>query len=268
MTHDDELDDRLRRMFTDDGLILPVAEDAERTVVAGARRRRRRRLSAAAAGGMVAVAGLVFAAAALVGIGSPSNGVLAASQPPASAPTLTATSEPVTTVAPTVSPTSTSVLGPFGADGVWLGMPAKLAVRLAVGKAPYSSQDLDMPGCFGYAIFVASPASVLSTTDPSTRAGALPKGKPGLITVVVSPSEGVVELGGVTTLRTPEGIGLGEPVERIYTAYRDVNFLNKVPTTLLTEVPGNKAASYVFDVDGTGLVRSLWLRVQGDPHCK
>jgi hypothetical protein len=266
VTHDDELDDRLRRLFTDDGLILPVADDAERTVVAGARRRRRRRLSAAAAGGMVAVAGLVFAAAALVGVGSPSNGVLAASRPPASEPTLTATSEPTTTA--TVPPTSTADLGPYGADGVWLGMPARLAVRLAVGKAPYSSQDLDMPGCFGYAIFVPSPPGVLSTTDPATRAGSLPVGKPGLITVVVSQSQGVVELGGVTTLRTPEGIAIGEPVEQIYTAYRDVRFLNKVPTTLMTEVPGNKAASYVFDVNGAGLVRAMWLRVQGDPHCK
>jgi hypothetical protein len=96
----------------------------------------------------------------------------------------------------------------------------------------------------------------------------VPVGKAGLITVVVSPAAGVVELGGVTTLHTPEGVGLGMPAKLVYTRYGKVATDSpKLPNVLLTGVPGNNAASYVFDVDGTGVVRSIWLREEGDPHC-
>lgn len=256
MTEDDELDERLRRLFDDDGLILPVARDAERAVVAGARHRRRHRLSAAAAGGVVAVAGLVFAAAALAGVGRTGGGVLAASRPPASSPTLTASQEPTTTAVPR---TARGVLGPFGADGVWLGMPARLAVRLAVGKSPLPTTP-GMPGCVGYAIFVPTPT-------PTATVSSVPVGKPGVITVVISPRQGVVELGGVTALRTPEGIRLGMSAKQVYATYRKVAYPARLPATLLAGVPGNVAAAYMFNVDSDGIVRSIWLRAEGDPHC-
>jgi hypothetical protein len=142
-------------------------------------------------------------------------------------------------------------------------------VRLAAGKAPVAPKGLDTPGCLGYAILVPMPLpSGLSTGEsPRPTISSAPFTKPGLITVVVSPSAGVVELGGVTTLRTPEGIGLGMSAKQVYTTYRNVAFPSRLPTTMLTGVPGNDAASYVFDVDSSGLVRSMWLRASGDLHC-
>ena len=85
-----DLDDELRRLFSDDRLTLPVAEGAAGAVVAGARKRRRHRMAVAAAGGVLAVTGLVFAGAALTGIGRPLGTVTAASGLSAS---LTATSD-------------------------------------------------------------------------------------------------------------------------------------------------------------------------------
>ncbi|HKN97834.1 MAG TPA: hypothetical protein VJX10_12005, partial [Pseudonocardiaceae bacterium] len=175
-----------------------------------------------------------------------------------SSPTLTTSQEPTTTAVPS---TAKGVLGPFGADGVWLGMPARLAARLAVGRSPLPPKALGMSGCVGYAIFVPTP-------EPPATAGSARVSKPGLITVVISPSQGVVELGGVTSLRTPEGIGLGTSAKQVYATYRKVGYPARLPTTLLAGVPGNLAAAYVFNVDSAGIVRSIWLRVEGDPHCR
>jgi hypothetical protein len=270
-----DLDAELRRLFADDRLTLPVARAAEHAVLAGAHRRRRHRMTAAAATGVLAVAALVFVGAALTGIGGHLTGRVTAA---AASPRLSAT----LTTGPTPSIVDDAdVLGPYGGDGLKLGMPAAQVLKSGYGKDLVGTMPGVVGKCIGYTIdsevAVGTPDTIFSrpTSEvlPSGTDEPTPASKPSdddptgvakgladtrLLTVVVSPRGTIVELGGATALRTPEGIGLGTPEQRIYTAY--ANTARAADRTVATPVPGNRAASYVFYLGTDGTVISLWLR--------
>lgn len=260
----DELAERLRRLFADDGLTLPVTVAAEREVVSGARRRRRRRLAAAAGGGVVVVAALVFAVVGLAGVTRPGGTIGAAGQPVLSE-TLTATSEPASGPAsapPTPRHADLGVLGPIGTDGVYLGMPIEQVVRTGAGVVV--GHRTATGRCVDYTLLVRPsawpggtppPVAPAATTDPTQ-----PVAQRLAISVLVSPHDGVVQLGGVVALHTPEGIALGSPEQQVFRTYHKV-LPGDRNGELATPAPGGKAqASYVFAIGSDGVVDQLWLR--------
>jgi hypothetical protein len=269
-----DLDQELRRLFSDDRLSVPVAEGAAGAVVAGARRRRRHRMALAAAGGVLAVTGLVFAGVGLTGIGRPATGPVTAAGPVLSA-TLTATSAPP---APTQAQAD-DVLGPYGAEGLRLGMTSVEARKRGVpimsnGSSKFEKcQTITMMAPSVPAISPGStnsaPVAVLKTTTvsptvtanrpPVAQSGTTTVDRPIPVSVVTSLQNGlVVQIGGATSLRTPEGLGVGSSVKAIVQVYRNVvrPYNGK---EIVVVVPQNPSANYLFVLDRAGNADMVWL---------
>jgi hypothetical protein len=282
-----DLDEELRRLFADDRLTLPVAENVEHAVLAGAHRRRRRRTAAAAVSGVLAVAALVFVGAALTGVGGHLTGkVTAAAASPRLSTTLT-TSEPPPSIVD-----DADVIGPYGAEGLKLGMPGAVAIKTSIGQQPLTKATI-VDKCLSYTVIpavalqapestdpysaktilpptsVAVPATELPTTVPPTPEskatddqrsgvdGSLVKAR--VLTVVISTRHGIVQLGGAYGLHTPEGVGLGTSEKRVYSVYSTAaQGVDK--RSVDVPVPGNDAASYVFYIGADGTVSAVWLR--------
>ncbi|HEX5402054.1 MAG TPA: hypothetical protein VFX16_07100 [Pseudonocardiaceae bacterium] len=278
-----DLDAELRRLFADERLTLPVAEDIENAVVVGARRRRRHRTTVAAAGGVLAVAALVFVGAALTGIGGHLTHTVTAAAPPSLSATLT--TAPATTT-PTVR-NDAYLLGPYGADGLKLGMPAGAALKMGYSPVSIMGSPYAQGKCIGYTVYPTLPADQDGpTTTPPVTTDALPTkeapsaarsvieqklAKERLVTVLVSARGSIVQLGGVTGLHTPEGIGLGTSAKRVYAVYAEQLKAAGAPASgrsVAVPVPGNDTATYVFYLGADGTVTSLWLRSDSDVTCQ
>lgn len=285
-----DLDEELRRLFADERLTLPVAEHVEHAVLAGAHRRRRRRTAAAAASGVLAVAALVFVGAALTGVGGHLTGkVTAAAASPRLSTALTTTSEPPPSIVD-----DADVLGPYGAEGLKLGMPGDSAIKSSIGGLPLG-KPTTQDKCYVYTMVPALAVKTGPSTDPHSAATSLPTTmavptvtepptpasesdsdprsgvageliKERVLTVFVSPSHGIVQLGGATGLRTPEGVGLGTSEKRVYSVYGTAaQAVDK--RSVDVSVPGNDAASYVFYIGAEGTVIGLWLRSGATLDC-
>jgi hypothetical protein len=278
---DDQLDAELRRLFADDRLTLPVRTDADRTVVVGARRRRRNRLTAAAATGVLGVAALVFAAASLAGIGRAPGSVSAASTPLLST-TLT-TDPPATTAPPTVADDA-DVVGPSGMDGYELGTSLAQLERDVVVSGRPLKKVAGTPPCVVYTVVgkvrtagqVPTPPvqttvevpSVSSTEEPTTVAPRAVDGKPvSVLTILVAPKLGVVQVGGYGEVRTPEGVRTGMSEKRVFEAYKSVEPAKDEGAAVSAPVPGNARTVYVFDIDAKGVVTAVWVRQAGQLVC-
>jgi hypothetical protein len=281
-----DLDEELRRLFADDRLTVPVAEGATGAVIAGARRRRRHRMAVAAAGGVLAVTGLVFAGAALTGIGRPLGTVTAATGLSAS---LTATSAPSTTPSAVAS---NLLLGPYGAEGMQLGSSIKIQQKTGLRLTPVgqfangkcTGYTLLVPTAFYYSRDPAGSPTVpevqrTSVPSPTTKrqvdsqglpvaTASLPEvsRKPMVIEAMTTPDGTIIQIGGSTSLRTPEGVGVGSSVQvilRTYARYERQYDGKKV----VVRVPGNPKASYVFTLDGTGTADQMWLTATPELIC-
>jgi hypothetical protein len=285
-----DLDRELRRLFSDDRLNVPVSEKAAGVVIAGAHRRRRHRMAVAAAGGVLAVTGLVFAGVGLTGIGHQPNGITAAERPPSI--TLTATASPSTT---TSRQRDADVLGPYGVDGLRLGMSAEQLQRQGLPLVPSSSrfstcQTLtvlasvppaattvptttrtlpgtgDAPGAVVQAPS-ATMVPVRTTTAPVPQSDGTVVYRPLRVSVVMSVADDVVvQIGGRTGLRTPEGLGVGSSSKAVVQTYRSL----RQPVNakeLVVAVPQNPSADYVFLLDGSGHVVEVWLAEAKYPDC-
>lgn len=264
MTGDErDLDDRLRDLFADERLTLPATTTTEHAVLAGVRKRRHRRLAVASAGGVLTVATLVFLASTLSGLGRAPGTVTAAALP---SETLTTTS----TAAPAPVPVD-DVLGPYGVDGVLLGMSAKEVIGMASGAAK-SGVPQRVGSCVEYEI-VASRAARLKAGMTSA-----PTGYPVLISILVSPNLGVVQLSTVPPVRTPEGVGVGTPKDQVTAVYPSpvtvppqstvqATGTERPGTVMYAPVRGNEKAWYVFVLGADDEVVSMSLRSGFKPLC-
>jgi hypothetical protein len=269
-----DLDDELRRLFADDRLAVPVADGAEHAVVAGARRRRKHRMAVAAAGGVLAVTGLLFAGVALTGVGRP-GGTVSAAAPVLSA-TLTTSPDPTT---PAQVPDQ---LGPYGTEGIVLGMSLGETLQAkrhgdVVMTGPLTKSgalaqaDAERTGkCLVYQVI--SPYRYGASAVPTTRETPAPPGtdveqKPVTFTVLVSLRGGVFEVGGATVLRTPEGLGVGSTVKDVVGTYGPPLKKQTDADSVVVGVPDNTDADYVFDLSDDGLVTAVWLHSVQDPDC-
>lgn len=258
-----DLDERLRRLFTDDRLTLPVPREAEQAVVAGARRRRRRRLVLASSSGVLAVAAVVFVVAALTTLGRGHGPVEAAS------PRLSQTPGPaITTESPTPAVTwPPGMLNEAGIDGLRLGM-SQTQVNDVLRGGPVDRQ-IGMAGkCVDYELMfpaTPSPGAVATTATPPDSI-ALKEGFAGshLVMLLVSPRYGVVQIGGTSGVHTPEGIYPGMPRSVIENTYPSATTLSGGKTspsaTLAAPVPGRQGDYYVFAIGPANTVTAVWLR--------
>lgn len=257
-----DLDERLRRLFADDRLTLPVSQEAEEAVVAGARRRRRRRLALASSSGVLAVAAAVFVVAALTSLGR-GHGPLAAA-----GPHLSETPDRVTTESPTPATTwPAGLLNEAGVDGLRLGM-SEAQVNVALRGSPID-RPIGMVGkCADYELMFPAPPSAgavaTTTVTPDSIARKETFGGSSVVMVVVSPEYGVVQIGGTPGVHTPEGVYSGLPRSVIDKAYPSLIWLptSKASplTTLGAPVPDQPGNYYVFEIDSGNTVASVWLR--------
>lgn len=244
------LDDELRRLFTDDRLDVPVHAGATEAVLTGARRRRTHRLAAVTATSAL-VALLVVGGVAIAG-GTPDSTPIGPAMPttttqgpttttstrPPTVPTTTTRQKMTGTVTATSQPppaTQTGpVVGPDGFSAIKLGMSYDEAAATGelVGK-----RQLGM-SCEVYR----------TTAHPNV-----------LVTIVAE--YGVVKFTLPQGVRNPEGIGVGSSVEDFYAAYpkatRDWRSVG--------EVPGNPRAGYYMatSVDRPDVISSLALVLDG-----
>ncbi|MGW0519828.1 hypothetical protein [Crossiella sp. NPDC003009] len=254
------VDDELRRLFSDDRLELRPLPDAEHAVLTGVKRRQRRRRAAVAATGALSALAVVA-------------GTLAVLQPeqtntvqPADTTSLTFTTTPAPTSAPSSSagdqssattttpsrggsgvgsgqgtapssssktPTSTippktfgtELMGPVSYRGLRLGMPQEQAV--ATGLIKPNAKPESNTGCFGYD-YAGSPRAA------------------GFYSVVISKAKGVVRINGRGDERTSEGIGVGAPVADFDRVYPKYGTDHGAVGERVVAVPGNAAANYWF----------------------
>jgi hypothetical protein len=238
------LDDELRRIFSDEErLDLPLRDDAVSSVVAGARRIRRRRLAAIVASGTLVVAGLTGGTIALAGLGASES-----PQPVAQGPTAVPTTiQPITsaTAAPgpvsqspppqgtasktitnrstTPPPPARATIGPSSYNGLALGMPAQVAE--STGAIVANSEPTSSKGCLGYD-YKGSP------------------NQPNHYSVLISPNVGVVRIAGRSDAITPEGLTVGAPESEMKRLYPTPSNGHRGTDEWVTAVPANSAAQY------------------------
>lgn len=269
-----DLDEQLRRLFTDERLTLPVAVAAEQVVVTGAQRRRRRRLAVASASGVLAVAAVVFLASTLTGIGR-ARGHVTVAAPPHLTQTLTTIPSTPTPMPTTTVPSAAGQLDVDGVDGLRLGMSVQQVWDVlrnssvpkqagVLGKC--ADYELVFPGTEALPPIRGATATPTSIPDSVARAGSAPS---TIITLVVSPTYGVVQIGGSRLVHTPEGVYPGMVRDRIDAIYPSVVLVpgSKVtdatpssPLALAAPVPGRPGDYYVFTIGPANTVESVWLR--------
>ncbi|PKV92838.1 hypothetical protein ATK30_3667 [Amycolatopsis echigonensis] len=271
MSQPDDLEQRLRALFSDDRLAVEPPEDAASAIVAGARRRRRRqRILTSAAGAAcvlaVASAGLVVlqlrtqpaatdVAARQVASAQPTMPSSSVPEPPSSAestqaPAPVETSAPGTAelpappahphhtkpAPPQTTPTTKAVSGALvTADG--LG-----AVKLGMTEQQLADQGMKLTavkesaGCTYYDV---SGAGVPAAT------------------AVVSQDNGVVAVKPDGTAHTPEGVGDGSPKDQVTATYPGTSESGSA----LVSPTGDQGA-YHFTLNSDGAVQSIEVRAK------
>ncbi|GAB2828416.1 hypothetical protein [Lentzea nigeriaca] len=250
----DDLDDELRRLFSDDRLDVHVSPEATDAVLRGADRRRRRRSAMATA---VAVVTLVGAGIGLTQLPSsddhwvgdllPTSVPTSASSPP---PSSSSSVVPTTTVIP-------SPPNPGGSNpGTGTGKPTSTKPRTTTPSAPPPAETAGV----GALVLGMSEADALKTktlVEPSSPAD--PEGKcvayattsvPDNNAVIISSAKGIVRLTVPSTAKTQRGIGVGSTVAEVKTAYPTAA---QSGTELRVEMTGTPRWTYVFETDGSAV---------------
>lgn len=254
---DDDLDDELRRLFSDDRLDVHATPDATDAVLRGADRRRRRRSAVTTA---VAVVVLVGAGIGLTQLpsstNSPADDLLPTSMPTTSsnppAPSIsTITRTTVVTVDP---PPPNSNTGNPGTGNPTAGSTTK--ARTTTPPAPPPSE----PGRFGKLALAMSQADALATgslVEPSSPAD--PEGRcvayattsvPDSNAVIISPARGIVRITLPGYAKTQKGISAGSKVADVKAAYPTAT---QSGNELRVEMAATPKWAYVFETDGAAV---------------
>ncbi|MFD9705179.1 hypothetical protein [Lentzea sp. NPDC059081] len=230
----DDIDDELRRLFSDDRLDVHVTPDATGSVVAGAHRRRRRRIAIAGTFALVALIG--------AGVGLSQLRPLALDSAGGVLPTTTSTAPPlVSTYTQTVVVTVTPPEGTEGAPGVF----GKLALGMSEENA-LKTGSLTTPG---EAIGSCKPYATVSNSDPAA--------------VLISQARGIVRIKLPSTARTSKNVGTGSKVAELKSAYPAAAVNGSELVVQMTATP---RWVYVFENDGT-VVTAVRMRL-ADNDCQ
>jgi hypothetical protein len=251
----DDLDDDLRRLFSDDRLDVHVAPDATESVVRGARRRRRRRTAVAGAFGVVALAG--------VGLGlsefrlpNPNDlagpllptATTSTSMSPSSVSVSTFISTATVTVDPPPNPSGSN---PGNNPGT--GKPTKPSTSTPRPPATAEAQA----GIYGRLALGMPEAEALKTgtlvepsspADPENRCKAYAtQSVPDSNAVIISPDKGIVRITLPSYAKTTKQVGAGSTVDAVKAAYGNAT---QSGSTVVVPMAATPKWSYIFENDG------------------
>ncbi|MFC3899188.1 hypothetical protein ACFOWZ_47650 [Lentzea rhizosphaerae] len=254
-----DLDDELRRLFSDDRLDVHSTPDATEAVVRGAERRRRRRSATTTAFALVVLVGAGAALTQLPRSDDTAGDLLPTSTSSASATTTTtAVSTFTSTATVTVDPPPSS----SGSSSVKTetGQPTKTTIP----AVPAPPQPQAQPGQFGSLKLGMSEADALATgsliepssaADPENRCKAYAtKSVPDANAVIISPVRGIVRITVPGYAKTPKGITVGSTVDQVKAAYPNAT---QSGSTLFAKMAATPAWSYVFETDGSSVTAVL-----------
>ena len=262
---DDDLDDELRRLFSDDRLDVHVTPDATDAVVRGADRRRRRRTAVTGA----------FAVVTLVGAGIG----LSLLRPPVddAAGELLPTSSSTASDTPSSVPVSTYVVTsivtaqpPPSSGGATPGKPGNNTGKPSNTPPPPITPESGR-GAFGDLALGMSEADALktgvliepsTTTDPEAhcKSYATQSVADG-DAVIISAAKGIARITLPSYAKSTKNIGAGSTVAAAKTAYPSAT---QSGSELLVAMTATPRWIYVFENDGTTVTRVRMRLAGGD----
>ncbi|MEU0879975.1 hypothetical protein ABZ345_15335 [Lentzea sp. NPDC005914] len=249
---DSDLDDELRRLFSDDRLDVHTTPDATDAVVRGADRRRRRRSTMATTLALVALVGSGVGLTQLRSSTDHMSDELlptassTASSPPSSPSVSTFTSTSIVTVNPPAPNSNGST--PGNNNGTTGAPPPK---QTTTAPPPLPPSESSKVGKLALAMTEADALKTGALVEPGTPAGScttyattsVPDGD----AAVISPANGIVRLTFPSFAKTQRGISAGSAVADVKTAYPTAT---QSGSTLLVQMAGTPKWSYVFETDG------------------
>lgn len=261
-----DLDDDLRKLFSDDRLDVHSAPVSTEDVLRGADRRRRRRTAMA---GTFALVTLVGAGIGLSRLGAPSpdSTVGALLTTSTSAPTTSTPPPSVSTVISTEtvtvgqSPNSTGNTGKPNPGGTSRSnsTPSSSPPTPEAQAGKYGALALGMPEADALATGLLIEPS--SPADPDGRCKAYAtKSVPNADAVVVSPAKGIVRITMPSYAKTPKGVGTGSSVADVKAAYKNST---QSGSSVLAPMSATPPWTYVFETDGA-TVTTVFLRLNAN----
>ncbi|MDX8032198.1 hypothetical protein SK803_18420 [Lentzea sp. BCCO 10_0856] len=250
----DDLDDDLRRLFSDDRLDVHVAPDVTDSVVRGATRRRRRRTAVAGAFGVVALAGVGLG---LTELHLPTPDELAGPLLPTASSTSTTT--PPVSVSTFTSTATVTVNPPPNSNGGNPGTnpnPGNTGKKSTSNPPPPATPEAQ-PGRYGSLALGMPEAEALATgslvepsspADPEGRCKAYAtKSVPDTNAVIISPAKGIVRITLASYAKTPKNVGAGSTVDAVKAAYANAT---QSGSDVIVPMAATPKWSYVFENDG------------------
>ncbi|GGN00299.1 hypothetical protein GCM10011609_43300 [Lentzea pudingi] len=262
----DDLDDDLRRLFSDDRLDVHSTSVSTELVVRGAARRRHRRAAVAGTFALVAVVG--------AGIGVSRFEMPA---PDSTVGALLTTAVSVTTTPPpppstsTVISTATVTVGqPPNSNGGNTGKPDPGGTSRSSSKTSTPPTPESQPGRYGTLSLGMSEADALATgslvepsspADPDNRCKAYAtKSVPDANAVIVSPARGIVRITMPNYAKTPKNVGAGSQVSEVKAAY--TNSIQS-GSSVTAQISASPPWSYIFETDGA-VVTTVFMRLNAN----
>ncbi|MGW4482763.1 hypothetical protein ACWEOE_02890 [Amycolatopsis sp. NPDC004368] len=263
---EDELEQRLRALFSDDRLVVPAPADAEPSILAGARRRRQRRKVLMSASGAVCALALVSGGLVVVKVQTTAGTAdLTASR--LTAPSVSAT-PPVTSPTSAAPPVASAPLGEPPVKQTRAPAPPKhhTPPPSTRGDAPAKVTKGSLLTSNGLGVLKLGMTeqqlteSGLTLTPVKESAGCTyydvaGEGVPAAATAVVSPDAGVVVVKPDGAAHTPEGVGEGSAAADVTAAYPDAS---QASDELVA--PTGTEGAYHFTLADDGSVSSLDVR--------
>ncbi len=249
---DDDLDDELRRLFSDDRLDVHATPDAADAVLRGADRRRRRRRAVTTSFAVVALVGAGIGLTQLrpatdhtAGDLLPTSTPTTSSNPPSSSASTVYVTTIVTVEAPPVNPTG----GNPGNSNPTAGNTSKPSSTTTPPPPPPSE-----PGKFGKLSLAMPAADALKTgslVEPGTPSGSCTTYAtttvPDSDAVVISPAQGIVRITLPSYAKTGKSVGAGSTVADVKAAYPTAT---QNGSELRVEMAATPKWTYVFETDG------------------
>ena len=263
----DDLDDQLRKLFSDDRLDVHSPPVAAETVVRGAARLRRRR---AAITGTFVVAILVGAGAGLAQLGKDRPDDTASAYLTTATPTSSTSTPPtsVSTYTSTVTVTTNPPPNSNGANPDTPSTPGRSDQKSDPPPAPPTPEA--QPGRYGSLALGMSEADALATgslvepstpADPENRCRAYAtKSVPDSNAVIISPARGIVRITLASFAKTPKNVGVGSKVADVKAAYANAT---QTGSNVVVPMNATPAWSYIFETDGT-TVTTVFMRLNAN----
>ncbi|KJK47591.1 hypothetical protein UK23_20025 [Lentzea aerocolonigenes] len=254
---DDDLDDELRRLFSDDRLDVHATPDATDAVLRGADRRRRRRSAVSTAFAVVTLVGAGVGLTQLRSSGDHTadellpTSVASTSSTPPSTSTVYSTSV-VTVPAPPSNPSS----GNPGTGNPNPGTSTKPRTTTPLPPPPPSEQPSKVDG-LALGMTEADALKTGSLVEPGSAAD--PQGKctayatksvPDPNAAIISPARGIVWLTLPSYAKTSKGVTVGTSVADVKAAYPTAT---QSGSGLRVEMAATPKWSYIFETDGAAV---------------